>query len=163
MKYKIISVLILFLFLLFPFIKKEENCYKNIFSKVEGNSMYPYFSNWDKIEVLQDFYKCNTIKRNDFVIFNSSYWQLIKQVKALPWDKVEFLDKNIYINWKKIFSNEWNFDFNQSNIDLIWLYLENGYLKKDLYLVFWTRKNWIIDSRILWPINFENIVWKVKK
>lgn len=53
-----------------------------------------------KIKVIQDYYLHNIIKIMIFVIINISNKQIIKQIKAIPWDNIfiDFKTNNIYIN-----------------------------------------------------------------
>lgn len=168
---KILKTLIFIIFILISlllfiyFYYNKYFCYTEFKTQVDWISMQPYFKNNENISVLSWYYNCRKIKNDDFVILKNLDKQLIKQVKAIPWDTVfiDYKTNNIYINNFLLKSPNWRYIFTNSELKLISLYLNNNKLIGDVYLVFSTQITNTIDSRNLWWIYIWNIIWKVKK
>lgn len=159
-------ILILIPLLLFVYFNYNKYfCYTEVKTQVDWISMQPYFKNNEIISVLSWYYNCRKIKNDDFVILKNLDKQLIKQVKAIPWDSVfiDYKNNDIYINDFLLKSPNWKYIFKNSELKLISLYLKNNKLINDVYLVFSTQLTNTIDSRNLWWIYIWNIIWKVKK
>lgn len=129
--------------------------------------MSPFFRDGEEIHVKQNYYNCHSLKRDDIVIVDtySHYWQILKQVKALPGDKIRMdFDKwSIFINNEQLFSPHGQYVFTKSELDMMNLYLKEDTLIENAYFVFGTQLQNSIDSRKLGGISFENIIWKIDR
>lgn len=166
MKYKIwFCIIIIFCFIFWKFFFFHQKCYENITTQVVWKSMEPFFKDGENLQVKQNYYNCHTIQRDDFVIVDthSNYWQIIKQVKAIPGDKIIInVDTgNIFINDTKLISPYWDYIFTKPELEMMNLYVKDNLLIENAYFVFGTLQKNSIDSRKLWWIDRKNIIWKI--
>ena len=116
--------------------------------RVTGSSMDPTLKDGD----LMLLYKFSQkIERNDIVVIDtdSSEGYIIKRVIALPNETVEYTNGNMYINGKKVSDNY--ADGETEDFPKI-------ELGKNEYFVMGDNRVWSKDSRIIGPINKEDIV-----
>lgn len=91
------------------------------------------------------------IDRFDIVVIDFEDGAIIKRVIGLPGEKVEYIDNKLYINDEEISTP---IEFETTN-DFV---LEAG---KNEYIVLGDNRNISKDSRIIGPVNIENIKGKV--
>lgn len=166
MKYKILFFILWVISVFFGIILlTHETCYENRATQVVWKSMEPFFKDGENLQVKQNYYNCHTIQRDDFVIVDthSNYWQIIKQVKATPGDKIiiNFDEGSIFINDTKLISPYWDYIFTKPELEMMNLYVKDNLLIKNAYFVFGTLQKNSIDSRKLWWIDRKNIIWKI--
>ena len=67
---------------------------------IRGDSMEPTLKNGDLVELDFGFYQNNPIQRNDLIAFKLKTVRkpYVKRVVALPGDKIEFQDGELFIN-----------------------------------------------------------------
>lgn len=169
--YVYFSILIFFLFLWYFILQQFQKndlktiCYQKVSTIVQWSSMVPILKNWQDIQVLEHYYDCNEVKRWDIVIYQSAgRWQLVKQVRALPWDMiyVDFEKWNLQINWEYLKSDKGqDYNFTQWELDFMNLYIQNGYLKEWNYFVFGTDISWWFDSRRFAWVSRDKFIAKV--
>lgn len=164
-KYWIIFIFLLFLiFVLVSFMQKQK-CYSVSQTLVSWNSMSGVLQDWEKISVFEWFYNCHNVERWDIIIYQTlSRWQLVKEVKVLPWDqlKADFEKGFLQVNGKILSNYLWeNYIFRAEELKFMELFFQDGYMQKDNYFIFWTSIFGWFDSRKIWGINREYILWKV--
>lgn len=162
-----------------------KKCKVNIFIKnIEGYSMEPKILNWTKIELVEWYYNCNPLKIWEIIAYRYDENKFIKEVnkdrknkikllkteniifvkllKAKWWDKIYFKNNNIYINDIEMINSIWKkYIFSKEEKDLMYLFLKNNKLKKWYFFVFWDNIKSSKDSRKIWWIKKENIIWKI--
>ena len=101
----------------------EENTielYENYSKKeflVEWNSMYPLIKNWEKVQVLEDFYETNSIQKWDIVLYDFKWTKesIVKSIYVTNEDKVEFKNNYLYINDEELKNSVWDkYNFSQA-------------------------------------------------
>ena len=135
-----------------------------IFEKiVDGRSMYPHLSPWNKVRLISGYYTKNTPRTSDIVGYNygGNKHMLIKIVRATSDDKILLSWNNLLIN-DKIMSNSAGevYVFTPWELKLLWLYIKNDHIPEESYLLFGDNITDSIDSRKFWAIDKSDILGK---
>lgn len=134
-------------------LQKEENFCKILKSEKEinGDSMQPLLKNQETVVLLENYYNCYEVKRGDIVAYkrSSNKNPLIKIVKVLGGDSLVFENNGKLVVNGEVMKNSQNIDyvFSSKEIKMISLYIENGYLQDDAYLIFGDNVSSSMDSR----------------
>ena len=146
---------------------KSNTCRKiNISNKnIEWSSMSPMYNNWDKIDLMIDYYNnCNKkVVKWDIIAYN--YWwnklALIKIVKVTFKDKVIIQNNNLIVNWNILVNSIWNkYMFSEKELNMFRLYIKDGKIPDDSYFIFWDNVANSIDSRKFWAVSKQDFLWK---
>ena len=81
-------------------------------ARVDGESMENTLYNGEIVLLNKIDLKLNGLKRFDIVVFNYNKDLLIKRVIGLPGETVEYLDNELYIDYKKV---DVPFEFEETN------------------------------------------------
>lgn len=136
---------------------------------VNGTSMAPLIQNGQKVELLQGYYACHTVQRNDIIIYNYSGDKepLIKMVKGVPGDKLALVKSNnpyweISINGKILDnSNGSAYIVTNNQYPMLSLYIDQSeIIPKNTYLILGDAVRNSIDSRVFGLINKQDIIGK---
>lgn len=115
---------------------------------VDGESMYKNLHDNDIMILNKIKYNFEEIKRFDIVVIKYKDHYIIKRVIGLPEETVEYKNNTLYINGKKT-KDKYNLieqdDFTQK-------------LGKDEFFVMGDNRGDSLDSRIIGPIEKENII-----
>lgn len=141
------------------------NCtIQKVLENINWVSMEPLLKHWWEMYLLKDYYKCwNTPKLWDIVAYDYKWAKnlLIKIIKADSNSIVEFSWNTLLINWKQMKNSIWDiYKFNDNEIKLMKIYINNNKLPQNSYLIFWDNTVNSRDSRNFWAISVDNIVWK---
>ena len=115
--------------------------------------MSKYFINGEEISVIKNI---ESLKNNDFVIFESFGRQFLKQIKGCPTDVFQIIDNKLIIN------NEYVVDVNEDSVLKDFEIQFFGILPENSYIVLGTESD-SIDSRKFGPIMKNCIIGKVKQ
>ena len=115
--------------------------------RVTGDSMVPTLTDGE----IMLLYKLSKIERNDIVVIDtdSEDGYIIKRVIALPGEIVEYENGSLFINGKKQ-SDDYGDGITED--------FEKVKLGEDEYFVMGDNREWSKDSRIIGPINEEDIM-----
>lgn len=117
--------------------------------KVNGTSMYDTLNHKDTMILNKIDVKINKLERFDIVVIETGDTYIIKRIIGLPGETIKYQNGKLYINGKKIndpyFKNENTSDF------------ESVKIPKNHYYVLGDNRTDSIDSRIIGPVNLENI------
>lgn len=126
---------------------------------VNGRSMEPTIMNWDEIIVDKLLYSIfpeflwGGVDRNDIIVFSYNWDFVIKRIIAKWWDKVNVKNDSITVHnkeWKRVFEVKQDTQINEYTIEIA----------DNEYFVIWDNLPSSEDSRRIWPIKSEDIVWK---
>ncbi|MDD3302919.1 MAG: signal peptidase I [Candidatus Gracilibacteria bacterium] len=137
-----------------------EKSYQTI--EISGNSMFPLLENGDKIKYLTGYYKENNPKTGDIIDYNyAGKYSYIKQIKATDKDNIEIKGNNLYINGKLMKnSNGEIYTFSNNEINVLSLYIKDGKIPQDSYLIFGDNIGNSTDSRKFGAVSKKDIMGK---
>jgi signal peptidase I len=129
-------------------------------SLVDGRSMQPTFENEERLIVSRVNYLITLPERGDIIVFNSisrfeSDVMLIKRIIGLPGDRVEFRERQLYLNGIPIEEPYTLEECNSRCSDEEWI------LSSGEYFVMGDNRNNSSDSRRFGPIPLGQIVGRV--
>jgi signal peptidase I len=152
-------VLLIIIWLKSKLVQQKQNYEKKTIS---WNSMYPLLNNWDEINFIRGYYTTNNPKIGDLVDYNYAWkYNYIKQVKSTDTDKVEIIWQNLHINWEIMKNSKWEiYKFNDNELKIIWLYVQNWKIPKDSVLIFWDNISVSTDSRKFWAVSKSDLLGK---
>ncbi|MCB0347579.1 MAG: signal peptidase I [Bdellovibrionales bacterium] len=130
---------------------------------VNGTSMSPLFKDKQELKVIKNYYSCHDIQRGDIIVFEQSGRKnlLIKSVIAIPGDKFEYKNLQIYINGK-IQKNSSGVVYSIKS-KMLSLYSKSyPVLPKDSYLVLGDNPQGTLDASAYGLIGREQIQGKVQ-
>lgn len=164
-KYYIAAIFFFISITSFVFLQNQEKCFSFVETQVSWNSMSGILQDGENIEVWEWYYNCHEVARWDIVIYQTvSRGQLVKEIKVLPWDRLQADFENGYLKvnaevlsnyaWEKYIFTRWELTFMQ-------LYFPDGQMKEKNYFIFWTTVSGWYDSRKIAWITKESLVWKV--
>lgn len=136
---------------------------KIVIYKIDGVSMTPLLSDGEKVEVDEGYYECHLPERWEVIIYHStSLWDLVKQIKVLPWDLVEFRADMLLLNHEALKNSVWEvYHFDETEIRLMSIYISDGKLQEWSYFAFGDNMTQSFDSRNLGWLGVNNFVGKV--
>lgn len=132
-------------------------------NQVKGASMEPTFLSGDYILTSKVTYKFRTLERGDVIVFKSPKnpdIDYIKRIIALPGDKIEFINYEVYVNDNLI---EENYISEKTNL---W---PGGYAKEGMVITVPENEVFVMgdnrprssDSREFGPIPIDSIIGQV--
>lgn len=134
--------------------------------KISGDSMYPTLK--DSEMALMDAFHVDkeNIERFDIIVVNSQYLDkyIVKRVIGLPGEKIEYKDDKLYINdqyYPETFLDQDYIDKTKAEKGLS-AFTEDFVIQLDedeIYVLGDNRIN-SLDSRVLGPFTYENVVAK---
>ena len=146
----------------------ENICYTQKLVTVHGNSLSPLINDSEKVLLLEGYYNCNDINRNDIIAFKlkTKPKPFVKVVKGLPNDTLEFKGNYAYINGKLLVNSEGKpYIFSERAKRILSIPLINNKIPDNMYLVLGNkiREEDSFDSRYFGYISKEQIIGKVVK
>ena len=120
---------------------------------VNGKSMMNTLHDNDIMILNKIGMKLENPKRFDIVVIQTDHSKIIKRVIALPGETIEYRDNKLYINGKEL-KDSYGSDITY-DIDKITL-------GKDEYYVLGDNRTDSVDSRILGPINKQDVLGYAK-
>lgn len=120
--------------------------------KVNGTSMYPTLKQ-NEIMILNKIGLKSGIDRFDIVVVKTENTRIIKRVIGLPGESVMYEDGKLYINGKYV---EDNYSLSKTKD------FDNIVLKDDEYFVLGDNREVSKDSRIIGPVNKNQILGKTR-
>ncbi|MBN2457600.1 signal peptidase I, partial [Candidatus Woesearchaeota archaeon] len=118
--------------------------------EVRGRSMEPLFYDGETVALLNGYYDCNDAKRGDIIAYNYSGNDnpIIKRIIAEGGDLLEFDDDLLLINNRPLKNSEnKTYVFSEKQKNMINLYIEEGRLVEDAFLIFGEDTKSSTDSR----------------
>lgn len=167
-------IFIRFYFLL-VLVKKESlkiDCPLKIEKRVvRGNSLEPILKPGQEVKILQGYYECYPILRNDVVAFHHPAFEepLIKIVKGIPGDKFEL--EKINGNWNILINNEilknsqsQDYVLDENTYRILFLYETDykGIIPEGAYLILGNQSCGTLDSTRFGLIHTSDILGKVE-
>ena len=134
--------------------------------EVRGTSMEPMISNGEEVKVKQNYYECNPeVERWDVIIYEATATDgpIIKQVRALPEDDIEFDDEwRMYINWEVMTNSEGDeYQFDENWLNWLDMYVSDWQLQSNAFFAFGDNIDSSQDSRSLWWLWLDHFEAKV--
>lgn len=164
-KYYIVAIFFFIWITSFVFLQNQEKCFSFVETQVSWNSMSGILQDGESIEVWKWYYNCHEVARWDIVIYQTvSRGQLVKEIKVLPWDKLQADFENGYLKVNaEVLSNYAGekYIFTRWELRFMQLYFPDGKMKEANYFIFWTSPSGWYDSRKFAWITKENLIWKV--
>lgn len=120
--------------------------------RVNGTSMYPTLKQ-NEIMILNKIGLKSGIDRFDIVVVKTDNNRIIKRVIGLPGESVMYEDGKLYINGKYV---EDSYSLSETKD------FDNIVLKEDEYFVLGDNREVSKDSRIIGPVNKEQILGKTR-
>ncbi|MDW8279769.1 MAG: signal peptidase I [bacterium] len=153
---------------------KNENCdFKEIEKEIRGDSLEPVIKNGQKIKILDGYYNCNNVNRDDTIIYKYGEDLLIKIVKGLPGDKIKLVKNNknnnewnILINGEILKNSEGkNYKVDQIGYNILSLYINDygGVIPAESYLILSNNPEMAVDSRRFGFVGKIDFIGKVVK
>ncbi len=131
--------------------------------EVRGNSMEPLVKAGETLVLLENYYECNKAEREDIIAYDykGNDNPLIKKVLVLGGDNLELKGNNLLVN-NEILANsqQKNYTFYESQKKMISLYIKDGKLIKDAYLIFGDNIISGLDSRKFGAVSDKNFLGK---
>lgn len=133
---------------------------------VNGVSMQPLIMDQSKVKVIEKYYVCHKrVERWDIIIYENraTPGPIIKQIKALPNDRVRFDEKwRLYINDQILMNSVWEeYFFTKTHQKAILMYVIEGKLQETSFLAFGDNVSNSDDSRRLGGLGLEYFRGKV--
>lgn len=146
--------------------QNTQNCdIAEVLYTISWQSMEPLIKDGSQIKVFDNYYTCNPqVARWDIIIYSSATtsWDIIKQIRALPWDIIKFENNNMFINGEILKNSIWEiYQFSQKEILLMSAYVQNGRLQDGAFFAFWDNITNSIDSRKMWWLWIANFKAKM--
>jgi len=164
---KIIAIISSLILIITSWFNYRPNTPKQIYEikTISWNSMFPLLNNWEEINFIRGYYNTNNPKIGDLVDYNYAWkYNYIKQVKATDKDKVEIIGQNLHINWNIMKNSKWEiYKFNDNELKMLWLYVQNWLIPKNSVLIFWDNISVSTDSRKFWAVSKNDLLWKFEK
>ena len=144
------------------------SCYSERIVTIHGNSLFPILNDSQKAILLEGYYKCNNISRNDIVAvkFKTTNKTFVKIVKALPGDLLEFRGSYAYVDGELLVNSQGEpYVFSERARKVLTIPLINGRVPENMYLVLGNRISEVLsfDSRYFGYVSREQIIGKVVK
>jgi signal peptidase I len=152
--------------------QSSTNCQiRKISEIVRGNSMSGILENGQEITVLEGYYKCHEVQRNDIVVYNYAGGNnhLVKIVKAIPKDswylKMTDSGYEIIVNQKPLKTSSGEvYKIPPSNVSMLKLYTNNyPTIPENTYLLMGNLPYGTLDSTRFGLVNKADIIGKVEK
>ena len=142
----------------------KDTCLTKVEKIVQGDSMAPMLPNGENVILLENYYKCGySAERGDVIAYNygGSENSLIKVVKAMGADKVEIFGGRLKIN-DEIMKNSvgQEYTFTEKEKKMMGLYIKNGHIPQDAFLIFGDNIGDSIDSRKFGAVSATDFVGK---
>lgn len=173
-----ISIIFLLFFIIFIiiFLFKKDIIKKNnkidfnsecitakIIKTVKNTSMEPLIMPDEELELLEGYYDCNEIIRGDIIAYSSAGadYPIIKKILVLGGDSLEFKNNRLLVN-NNILKNSANeeYVFEENEKKMISLYIKEGKLKENTYLIFGDNIYGSLDSKNFGAISKNGIIGK---
>lgn len=136
---------------------------KNIY-EVHGDSMLPMLHEWSEYMLYEWYYQnWGHPYVGDIISYNYAWNvnRIIKVIKATFNDTVEIKENTLYINGRIMKNSVWTiYYFTPQQINVLQLYVKNGKIPQNSYLIFWDNTENSIDSRIFWAVSSQDFVGK---
>jgi signal peptidase I len=136
---------------------------RQVNKEVRGDSMAPAIKAGQTLGLLENYYYCHPVERGDVVAVDYSRHEapLVKRVKVLGGDRAEFTGNNLLVNGEILRNSEGdNYVFSGKQIKLISIYIKNGRLRADGFLIFGERTNNGLDSRAFGAVGKKSLLGK---
>jgi hypothetical protein len=144
---------------------------ENVIYEVKDEHLYGLFKEGSKLRVLPNFYKCNTVKRGDYVYFSiaEGLAPVVRIVYGLPGDRYEIIqDKttkgrwSITINSKAIVTNDKPYFIESNTVPPLRTYQlsRNGVLTENEYIILSATPPGLSDSSNLGLVGRERFIGK---
>lgn len=170
MKKKIVIILVIVtLFWILAYRNSYLDNYKIEETYVNWTSMLPALFNWEKVNLIRNYYDYNEVKRWDMIWFNlKKSWNYVKRIIAIPKDKIIFWkDWYLYINGilqkENYIPSRQKFSINRLSLLLKQLESYENVIPENMYLILWDNRLKSKDSTWFWLISKDQIIWKVEK
>ena len=153
--------------------QEEKKCdIKETEKLVTGESLQGMIEPGTKIKILENYYACNPVKKEDIVIYKyrGSVEPLIKIVKAVPGDKLDLLKKdggwNIIVNGEVLKNSENKpYLINETGYRILSLYIDNykGEIPEGAYLILGNDPGGSLDSTRFGLVGKDDFIGKAFK
>lgn len=130
---------------------------------VNGDSMVPTLKQEEKVYLIRGYYNNNDILRDDIVAYDyaGNDRMLIKIVKILPSDEVYINDNKIIVNGEVLTNSVGKeYSFSSKELEMLGLYIKNGRIPSNSYMLFGDNVGHSLDSRNFGAISKSDIVGK---
>lgn len=130
---------------------------------VEWVSMIPLIAPGNRVHLVVDYYKNNIPKIWDIVGYNYGWKKhmLIKRVRVTFKDRVEMVWNNLKINGEVMVNSIWKmYNFTSGETRMLWIYIKDGKIPQDSYLIFGDNVSDSIDSRKFGAVSKSDLLGK---
>ena len=130
---------------------------------VNGDSMFPLLEDQQEIILIKNYYDCYDPQAGDLVAYDyaGNDNPIIKLIKATDQDKLEIKNNKLFIN-NQVMTNsvDQEYNFNNQEIKVLNLYIENNHLPTAAYLIFGDNVSSSNDSRVFGAVGLADILGK---
>ena len=132
--------------------EEAEACPINkVVKTIQGDSMSPLLTNGQEVYLLEDYYQCgNQPQFGELVAYYyaGSEQPVIKIIKATDQDQLEIIEQKLMINGQFLVNSAGQeYVFTPAEIKMLVMYIIDGHLPIDSYLIFGDNINISTDSR----------------
>lgn len=144
---------------------------KTEITSVLGDSMSPFIKSGEDIKIINGYYDCHQVLRNDVVVyrFAGNDLPIIKFVKALPGDTWSLREQGEYyqiiVNRQALKNADGQiYQISKNRADMLLLYVKSyPVIPSDTYLLLGNLNNGTLDSTRFGLAPLKNIVGKAEK
>ncbi|MDD5032321.1 MAG: signal peptidase I [Patescibacteria group bacterium] len=142
----------------------EDTCFTRVEKVIQGDSMAPMLLERENVILLENYYKCGyQVERDNVVAYDYGGREnpLIKVVKATGADKVEIFNGRLKIN-DEIMGNSLGqeYIFSEAETKMLGLYIKDGRLPENSYLIFGDNIKDSLDSRRFGAVSANDFLGK---
>lgn len=134
---------------------------------IDGNSMSPLLKNGQEIDLLENYYKCgNSVQKNDLVAYDygGNERPLIKQVKVVSEDEVEFYGSKLRVNGEILKNSSGrDYSFKKGEINMLKLYIQDAHIPENTYFLFGDNVSISTDSRKFGAVSSVDFLGKFEE
>ena len=130
---------------------------------IRGNSMESLLKAGEEIILLEGYYQCYSVQRGDIVAYDYAGNEnpLIKRVAVLGGERIEFRNAHLLVNDEILKNSQGDaYVFSEKQKKMFGLYLKNGELVNNAYLIFGENIHNGLDSRRFGAVSADNFLGK---
>lgn len=118
---------------------------------IDGNSMLPLLKNGQKINLLENYYKCgNAVQKGDIVAYHygGNKHPLIKRVRVISDDLIEVIGSKLSVNGEILKNSVGKeYIFSTGEMNMLKLYIKDSHIPQNTFFLFGDNVSVSTDSR----------------